>query len=574
MKKRLLSLLLAVSFVLPLVGLCAPAALAATNTKSGTAADVVAVASAQKHGSSGSTYYKWCWGDGKRHEWCAAFATWCADQAGAADAVPKNGGCTALYADVIAAGGVPVDSPKPGDLIFYHKNSAGKNKFCHVGIVTKVSGSTILTVQGNVGDQVYNTIKPKSYQLCEIPNKNKVSAETYNAAKKAAYAYTVVYVRPNYNDASDAETQTGTTPSAPSASTPAAPTAPAPDPNGKTFSLVSKNGSTALSIKGSTDTSKNKANAELAVTDLSANNARFKFTKTSSGWYNLIPVSNSKLTLNPYSNVPKNGTNVNVYTKNASDKTQGWRVVQEGDYYVIRSAYNKNLVLTAEGTSPGSNVKLAKYTAGNDKQLWMLVESDGTIFGSDGKKVPTVTPPGDAKPVEKDPNATPNNTAPEETTPEATVPEQTAPVSGSTYFIMNKASGKALDVYGSTSSSTNKSNVHIYALTKSNKSSQFKLTKTAGGWFVIVPASNSKLAVNPYSDKPANGTNVNVYTKNTSDKTQGWIFEQSGDYYIIRSAYNKNLVLTAEGTSNTSNVKLAKYAAGNDKQLWTLQEKS
>ena len=36
MKKRLFSLLLAVSFVLPLIGFCAPSAQAATNTKSGT----------------------------------------------------------------------------------------------------------------------------------------------------------------------------------------------------------------------------------------------------------------------------------------------------------------------------------------------------------------------------------------------------------------------------------------------------------------------------------------------------------------------------------------------------------
>lgn len=344
---------------------------------------------------------------------------------------------------------------------------------------------------------------------------------------------------------------------------------------GATLNIVNKASGKALDVNGSNTSSTNKSNVDITTLNSSNKSSQFKFTKTSNGWYNISPVSNSKLAVNPYSNVPKNGTNVNVYTKDAKDKTQGWIVRKIGDDYVILSAYNKNLALTASGTSDNSNVKLATYSEGNAKQLWSLMLTNGQAWGStveEDKKTEDTTKDNnkvedtkvDTSTNEKeDTNAKVDNTSKE---------EATSIVSGTKYFICNKASGKALDVYGDTATSTNKSNVQIYKLNKSSKCAQFKVIETSGGWYSIVPMSNTKLAVNPYSDKPANGTNVNVYTKDTSDKTQGWIFEKEGDYYIIRSAYKKSLVLTATGTSDKSNVELATYSSGNSKQLWKLTE--
>lgn len=569
---------MAVSLILPVMGMYGTGSVyAASNTKSGSASDVVAVASAQKHGTDGSKYIKWLWKDNKKHQWCAAFVSWCANEAGAASAVPKNGGCKQMYKDVISAGGTVVKTPQAGDLLFYHINGKASNEFCHVGIVTKVSKSRVDTVQGNLDNQVYNTIKANGYKLSSDNSK--------------AYNYTIVYVRPNYND-SDTDISASDAPAADSSqnsssSSSASSSATVADLGGVTVNIVNKASGKALDVYGSNTSSSNKSNVDITALNSSNKSSQFKFTKTSKNWYSISPVSNSKLAVNPYSDKPKNGTNVNVYTKNTSDKTQGWVVKKVGDHYVILSAYNKSLALTAAGTGDHSNVKVATYSEGNSKQLWSLKLTNGQDWGTEAKKeevkddtskeensgsTPSVDDTSDINGSNSSNTGNKEENNGSSSSDTGSSSGTASLVSGTKYFICNKASGKALDVYGNTSSSTNKSNVQIYELKKSSKSSQFKVTKTSGGWYSIAPVSNTKLAVNPYSDKPADGTNVNVYTKDTGDKTQGWIFEKSGDYYIIRSAYKKSLVLTAAGTSDMSNVKIATYSSGNSKQLWKLIE--
>lgn len=559
LKKFFVYIILAVSLILPILGVFGSVKVYAdTNTKSGTAADMVAVAKAQKNGSDGWKYIKWLWkSDKKYRQWCAAFVSWCANQAGAGDIIEKNGGCENLYKDVISAGGKVVTTPKPGDLIFYHKNGAAKTKYCHVGIVVKVNKKSVETVQGNVAKKVWNTLKATSYQLED---------ETKN--------YTIVYVRPNYNEVEvDNISESNSTTSSTTKTTSTSKTIT--NLGGATVNIINKASGKALDVSGSNTSSSNKSNVDITTLVATNKSSQFKFTKTSGGWYTISPVSNSKLAVNPYSNKPKNGTNVNVYTKDASDKTQGWIVKQIGDDYVILSAYNKSLALTAAGTGDNSNVKIATYSEGNTKQLWSFVLPSGQNWGAtetdvnnkeEDKKVEDTTKNDkveDTNTTVKDNNNDKENASNE---------DAISIVSGTKYYITNKASGKALDVYGDVSSSTNKSNVQIYKLNKSSKCSQFKVIETSGGWYSIVPMSNTKLAVNPYSDKPSNGTNVNVYTKDASDKTQGWIFEKSGDYYIIRSAYKNSLVLTATGTSNSSNVEIATYSKGNNNQLWKLTE--
>ena len=81
---------------------------------------------------------------------------------------------------------------------------------------------------------------------------------------------------------------------------------------------------------------------------------------------------------------------------------------------------------------------------------------------------------------------------------------------------------------------------------------------------LITPKVGS-LVLNPYSDTPANGTNVNLYAK-SGDGTQYWIFEPVSGGYIIHNNYNKNLVLNGNGT----NVNIATKSSSNN-QIWVLE---
>ena len=243
--------------------------------------------------------------------------------------------------------------------------------------------------------------------------------------------------------------------------------------------------------------------------------------------YSISPVSNSGLAVNPDADAPKSGINVNVFTQNTADSSQCWifEPTDDGDL-IVRNAYNPDVVLTAEGTKNQSNVQAATYT-GSDYQLWSLV-------------------------------------------PAETAAPAPAVVSGTTYTVANKASGKVLDVLGDVNKSKSKANIQVYSAISGNKSQQFTITDTGNGWYSMSPRSGSGMAVNPDADAPKNGTNVNLFKTYPKDSSQGWVFEAVGDYFIIRNAYNRNVVLTAAGGKDQSNVKVATYKSGDDYQLWSL----
>lgn len=145
---------------------------------------------------------------------------------------------------------------------------------------------------------------------------------------------------------------------------------------------------------------------------------------------------------------------------------------------------------------------------------------------------------------------------------------------GTWYKFTNTKSNKLLNVYGSKSASN--TNVTVYQ--KDGTSGQdFKLaahgTMKFNGKtytkYTITPRCASKCALNVYGSSSKNGSNVNIWTK-SGNNTQDWIFEAVNGGYVIRSANNTSYVLTANGTSNSSNVKLATYAAGNTYQIWKL----
>lgn len=140
-----------------------------------------------------------------------------------------------------------------------------------------------------------------------------------------------------------------------------------------------------------------------------------------------------------------------------------------------------------------------------------------------------------------------------------------------TYIVSCKANdAMKLDMAGSYTGKA--TNVQLYQFTPANLTQQFRFTfNKEEDWYTASPMSDLQMAVNAYANKPAANTNVNVWPKDSKNSTQNWVLEQVEDgCYIIRLAYNQDLVLTAAGTKNQSNVKLAKYQAGNSKQLWRL----
>lgn len=121
---------------------------------------IVTVALSQVGNVGGDPYWSW-YGFGSRVEWCACFVSWCANECGYIDAgiIPKYAGCVngvqwfrdrGQWAD-------GSEEPVPGMIIFFdwdNKGSSGPQdgESDHTGIVQKVEGGRVYTVEGNSGD--------------------------------------------------------------------------------------------------------------------------------------------------------------------------------------------------------------------------------------------------------------------------------------------------------------------------------------------------------------------------------------------------------------------------------------
>lgn len=123
---------------------------------------IVEVALTQLGNEGGQPYWNW-YGFGGRVEWCACFASWCADQCGYLESgiIPKFSLCSDGV-NWFKGKGQWRDKnyePQAGDLIFFDWGSNGS--IDHVGIVEKCENGTVYTVEGNSGD----ACKQQSYSV-------------------------------------------------------------------------------------------------------------------------------------------------------------------------------------------------------------------------------------------------------------------------------------------------------------------------------------------------------------------------------------------------------------------------
>lgn len=97
-------------------------------------------------------------GLGKGHAWCAAFASWCYGQAGLS--APCNAWSPALFPIARRYTGQQIreGSIQPADLFGIYNR--GLRRIDHVGIVQKMERNWILTVEGNVANQVLSKRRP------------------------------------------------------------------------------------------------------------------------------------------------------------------------------------------------------------------------------------------------------------------------------------------------------------------------------------------------------------------------------------------------------------------------------
>ena len=144
--------------------------------------DIVAVANAQNGSTKADLGYT--------EAWCADFVSDCAELAGVGDLIPRDGYCGNLYTNIINAGGIEVDTPQKGDIIFYYCNAycpGSGAPWVHVGIMTSSSSS----IEGNSSGKVTSKSRITYTDM---------NGHTYGHS--GTNSVSVKYVRPNYGNTS------------------------------------------------------------------------------------------------------------------------------------------------------------------------------------------------------------------------------------------------------------------------------------------------------------------------------------------------------------------------------------
>jgi hypothetical protein len=124
---------------------------------------MIEIADTQIGNVGGEVYWRW-YGFSERVHWCAIFVSWVAGQAGFIDAgiIPRFSSC-AVGIQWFRDRGQWQDSgdyiPRPGDLIFFDWEPDGTAD--HAGIVERVDGDHVHTIEGNSSDSV----RRRTYRL-------------------------------------------------------------------------------------------------------------------------------------------------------------------------------------------------------------------------------------------------------------------------------------------------------------------------------------------------------------------------------------------------------------------------
>ena len=130
--------------------------------------EIVTVALSQIGNVGGQPYWSW-YGFDSRVEWCACFVSWCANECGYIDSgvIPKYAGCVQgsnWFKERGQWAGRDI-TPEPGMIIFFDwddpETGGQDGSTDHTGIIERIEGGRVYTVEGNSGD----TCREKSYPI-------------------------------------------------------------------------------------------------------------------------------------------------------------------------------------------------------------------------------------------------------------------------------------------------------------------------------------------------------------------------------------------------------------------------
>ncbi|MCL2136721.1 MAG: RICIN domain-containing protein [Coriobacteriia bacterium] len=141
-----------------------------------------------------------------------------------------------------------------------------------------------------------------------------------------------------------------------------------------------------------------------------------------------------------------------------------------------------------------------------------------------------------------------------------------------TYNIVNRGSGKYLNVLATTNSIRPGTNV-CASNNDGSLEQKFALSSLGNNKYLIKSKINVNYVLDIATDSsPKNGMNVQVWSNSAYGSKHWYLDKLDSGYFVIRSVLNQNMVLATVSNDARANVVVQSYNPLNDLQQWKLEK--
>lgn len=243
-----------------------------------------------------------------------------------------------------------------------------------------------------------------------------------------------------------------------------------------------------------------------------------------------------------------NGTNIQIYKNNGSG-AQKWQIVSDGkgSYIVKNAATGKALDVEAGSTKNGANVQ-SYASNGSCAQKWHIVLNDDKTY--------SIYSECSGRALDVSGGSTSNGANVQIYRPNGSNAQRwnlhpVKTLADGEYIIKGKTDNKVIDIAGGVGAATNGTNIQMFAKNSSD-AQVWKISYGNDGYYTILNEKTGKV-LDVLGASISDGANVQLYAPNKSC-AQKWQIVKNGDGYTVVSACS-TLALTATDDNVQINIR-------------------
>ncbi|WP_164716771.1 RICIN domain-containing protein [Paenibacillus whitsoniae] len=291
--------------------------------------------------------------------------------------------------------------------------------------------------------------------------------------------------------------------------------------NGKVYKIVNRNSGKLIDVQGASTA--NSANI-WQYHDIAGAGQQWRAVDQGGGYWKFVNVNSGKV-IDVEGSSMANGANISQYTDTGAGATnQQWQVIGVGGGYWKIVNRNSGKAIDVEASGRDDTRNISQYTdAGTPNQQWAFVEVPQGVSALMNNAVYTIVNKNSGKLIDVQGASTANSANIWQYHDIAGTGQQWKAVDqgGGYWKFVNVNSGKVIDVEGS--STANGANISQYTDTGAGATNQmWQVVGVGGGYWKIVNRNSGKL-IDVEASSTVDGTNISQY-QDMNTANQQWLF--------------------------------------------------